>query len=180
MPKSSLIVDATDQSGKKLQKTITNINPDVSNTVLASLGSMLVGLSDNTYGNTWRIDKTNCDAEAGGGMATPTLSLSATTAAWSTVKTDAGDSRAANYGYNAATVTYDGDAAVLYVSVSPVSSNLTAGVFYNSNDDKTYLLFRTAENTQTQPTVFPITVTVFAPETENYKAATATFTITAS
>ena len=75
MPKSSLIVDATDQSGKKLQKTITNINPDVSNSVLASLGSMLVGLSDNTYGNTWRIDKTNCDAEAGGGIAPNDLRL---------------------------------------------------------------------------------------------------------
>lgn len=48
---------STAQSGKKLNKTITDINPNAVNAHLKTFAQMLNGLTTNTYGSTSRIDK---------------------------------------------------------------------------------------------------------------------------
>lgn len=48
---------STAQSGKKLNKTITAINPDAVNAHLKTFAQMLNGLTTNIYGSTSRIDK---------------------------------------------------------------------------------------------------------------------------
>lgn len=48
---------STAQSGKKLNKTVSDINPNATSTQLKTFAQMLNGLTTNTYGSTSRIDK---------------------------------------------------------------------------------------------------------------------------
>ena len=68
MAKTSAIITATEHgTGKTLQKTLTNVNPDATSAQLATLGHMLNGLTTNVYVSTDRVDKYNCDTEDSGG-----------------------------------------------------------------------------------------------------------------
>lgn len=68
MAKTSLIVTSTTATdGKKLQKTLTDINSAATNEQLKSFGQRLNGLTTNTYVETNRVDRVNCDTEDGGG-----------------------------------------------------------------------------------------------------------------
>ena len=67
MAKTSLIVTSTTATdGKKLQKTLTDINSAATNEQLKSFGQRLNGLTTNTYVETNRVDRVNCDTEDGG------------------------------------------------------------------------------------------------------------------
>lgn len=57
---TSIKITTTD-GGKTASKTITYINPQASNSVLAQFGTMLTALTLNTYQKTDRIDTQNCD-----------------------------------------------------------------------------------------------------------------------
>ena len=71
MAKTSIIVNTTEAgTGKKLQKTLTDINANASNQQLVSFAQALNSLTTNTYVETNRVDKSNCDEEAGGGVQT--------------------------------------------------------------------------------------------------------------
>ena len=64
MAKTSIIVTTTEAgTGKKLQKTLTDINVNASNQQLAALGRALNSLTTNIYSATDRVDKANCDTE---------------------------------------------------------------------------------------------------------------------
>lgn len=64
MAKTSLIVTSTAATdGKKLQKTLTDINSAATNEQLKAFGQMLNGLTTNTYYETNRVDRVNCDTE---------------------------------------------------------------------------------------------------------------------
>lgn len=66
MAKTSLIVTSTTATdGKKLQKTLTDINSAATNEQLKSFGQMLNGLTTDTYVETNRVDRVNCDTEDG-------------------------------------------------------------------------------------------------------------------
>ena len=68
MAKTSLIITSTAATdGKKLQKTFTDINSTATNEQLKSFGQVLNALTTNTYVETNRVDKVNCDTEEGGG-----------------------------------------------------------------------------------------------------------------
>ena len=55
--KTSLIINSVTQSGIKNQKTLTDVNADVSSTVLKEFAEKLNALTTNTYGSTTRVDK---------------------------------------------------------------------------------------------------------------------------
>ena len=57
--KSSVIFESTDTTGKKLQKTLTDINPDVDSVALRTFTQSLNSLTTNTYVGTSRVDKTD-------------------------------------------------------------------------------------------------------------------------
>ena len=59
---SNVIINYTDHlSGNVQQKTITDINPQASNSKLATWGQMTLGLTKDAYNKTTRIDKIDCD-----------------------------------------------------------------------------------------------------------------------
>ena len=67
MAKTSLILETTDTSGKKIQKTFTDVNPEASSADLVTFAQMCNGLTSNTYVRTDRVNKINCDTETSGG-----------------------------------------------------------------------------------------------------------------
>lgn len=68
MAKTSLIINSTDSTtGKKLQKTLTDINPEATNEQLKNLAQAFNAATTNTYVESSRVDKTNVDTESGSG-----------------------------------------------------------------------------------------------------------------
>ena len=65
MAKTSLIINSTTAAGgKKLQKTLTDINPSATNSQLKAFAQQLNALTTNTYAEANRVDRVNCDTEA--------------------------------------------------------------------------------------------------------------------
>lgn len=65
------------KNGSTVTATINDVNPEATNTQLATLGTKFNALTSNTYQETNRITTVNCDTEPGGGgteKETPTLS----------------------------------------------------------------------------------------------------------
>lgn len=63
MAKRSLILTSTSNQGKKLQKTITDINPNAGAVALKGFAQKLNAMTTNTYVQTDCIDKFNVDTE---------------------------------------------------------------------------------------------------------------------
>ena len=62
--KTSVLLTTTELStGKKLQKTFTDINPETTNDKLVAFTRALNSLTTNTYIETNRVDKVRCDDE---------------------------------------------------------------------------------------------------------------------
>lgn len=64
---SSLIINTTSQDGKKLQKTITNLNPNATNAKLGEFAQRLTALTTNTYDKAVRINKIDVTEDDAGG-----------------------------------------------------------------------------------------------------------------
>ena len=110
MAKTSAIITYTDANGKAMQKTLTDINPEATNTEIKTFAQKMVGMTDNVYVQTDRVDKINCDSEASPSTKqTPTLTVS------SSALSCAG-AAGTNFTYS-----YDGDGQ-LFTSV-PVCTN---------------------------------------------------------
>ena len=72
---TSLIINATN-SGKKVTKAITNINPEKDNSTLKTFAQMVNGLTTNTYVDATRINKQSVnEADAGGGSTPADITL---------------------------------------------------------------------------------------------------------
>ena len=81
---SSLVINSIDTSGNLKQKTVTYVNPAVTNAKLETFAQKMTAMSTNTYVNSKRLDATSpaselSPGESSGGSATaktvPTLSL---------------------------------------------------------------------------------------------------------
>lgn len=102
MAKTSLIITTTQTAGgtKTLQKTLTDINPAASNDKLVAFAKALNNLTTNTYGETNRVNRSQCDTEeSDGSKIVPNLALS-------------------EFVSGSATVTYTGDGTVVLKVVS--------------------------------------------------------------
>lgn len=163
MAKTSAIVTYTDNAGKTCQKALSDINPDASNAEIKTFAEKLIGLTDNTYVTTDRVDKVNCDTEADTRQ-TPTLTISPNSAPVSTANNfDSSDE---------IIVTYDGDGELYIANFSDYPGDKQFFMLYNKR-----LYVRGAGTSgQTNPCV----VTIAATGTKNYKPATTTFTVTVS
>ena len=171
MAKTSLIVKSTDQSGKTVNKTITDVNPDCSNAVLKTLGQKINALTTNFYGNTTRIDKIDCDLEPGGGMLTPTFELDTTSKSLADVKSSYTSAISCA---SVANVTYNGDGIpYAYVTNPTTSSEQYMGVAITREGSVWNLAVFGSVNH-----LIAKIIHVRVDATENYKAAEAIFTIT--
>ncbi len=64
MAKTSLIISNTDSTtGKKLQKTLTDINSAATNDELKTFAQAVNAVTTNTYGESNRVDRINVDTE---------------------------------------------------------------------------------------------------------------------
>ena len=174
MAKTSLILKATDQNGKTVNKTITDVNPDCSNEVLKTLGQKINALTTNFYGNTTRIDKIDCDLESGGGTTVPTLTLSESTitlSAFNTAVTGTGG----NLGFKEVVITYNGDGqlSLVFEPSTDATTRMCVAALNQSTSAGWELWF--GQNRFSNRTG---TVRIKASATDNYKAAEATYTIT--
>lgn len=170
MSATSIIINSTDQNGKSAQKAMTCVNPDATNEQLAALGQMITAAQNHTYGETYRVDKVNCDLEASKPQkATPTLTPSLTQWSASTFSDWDGGSKRPDTPCNLA---YNGDGDFFVESAAILSKGLKFQIINNSN----MVAFRPYYSTA--PT-FPVTFKVGFTETDNYKACSVEITITA-
>ncbi|MBR0290173.1 MAG: hypothetical protein IJQ82_14445 [Selenomonadaceae bacterium] len=156
MAKTSLIITSTDQLGKGLQKTVTDVNPDATSAQLVTFATKLNALTTNSYVRTDRVDKTNCDTEASGKQ-TPTLTLAQSTVTLiGSNKTDY------------INITYTGDGQLFVGDWSVDVPDIVAGFLTESGQLKI--------GVQQYPAAKPCTCTIMATETANYKAVSTTLT----
>lgn len=130
MSTTAIIVNATDALGKSAQKSVTNVNPAATNSQLVALGQAINAISNNTYGGTVRIDKTDCDTETG--KPEPTLTVG-----------EFGDEGRAE-------VTFNGDADKIFAYTYTENGSAQSNVFdeggnlvltCNSNEEATITLY---------------------------------------
>ena len=75
MSTKSLIIDSLSTTGKKLQKSMTFINPEVANSIVGGFATMANALTTNTYQKATivkKMDVSEADSSASG---TPTVTL---------------------------------------------------------------------------------------------------------
>ena len=174
MADQKIILTSTNPGGQTLQKTLTDINPDATNAQLKTFGQKLNALTNNTYGKTDRIIKYNCDTEEGGGSQTPTLTVP-TSVSKADFEAAALGQAGTCYSFN---ITYDGDATP-FAFTSDKYACAGAAEFSSGNAWTIRLaLPKNLHGDIAYPT-YPFTVTVRADATDNFKAAEATFTVTA-
>lgn len=168
MAKTSLIITSTDQFGKGLQKTVTDVNPDATSAQLVTFATKLNALTTNSYVRTDRVDKTNCDTEASGKQ-TPTFTLDKYTASASSIQN----------GNAYFKITYSGDGQIYFGDINVDAQGLATGCDYNfspfSYSDPTLSFWLLPHSGST---VVPFTFKLMATETATYKAAEITVTIT--
>ena len=162
MAKTSVILNSTDSNGKKMQTTITNVNPEAASIHLKQMGQMINALTSNTYDSTDRIDKINCDTESKPIQATATLSLTKT--AWSIEN----DHNFGDWGIKTP-ITYNGDGDVYVAN----QNNTTITAYVATYEDTLNLCITQGADGST-----PITCTLMSSATDNYKAAELEFTVT--
>ena len=165
--KSSVIFESTDTTGKKLQKTLTDINPDVDSVALRTFTQSLNSLTTNTYVGTSRVDKT--DLANAVAKTTPTFTIN--------------PARVTLMGEPVSiTLTYNGDAKEFVFPMQNMPSTqqslqlLTVGGFTHTTGTNTYTfqIGRKSGSTGVQGTL-----KIQAPETDNYLAAEVSLTIVA-
>lgn len=61
--KTSLIIGMTNTSGDDKQKSITDVSNTATNAELVAFGQGLVAVTNNTYKNTTKVTKVDCDTE---------------------------------------------------------------------------------------------------------------------
>lgn len=160
MAKTSAIITYTDANGKAMQKTLTDINPEATNTEIKTFAQKMVGMTDNVYVQTDRVDKVNCDSEAGGGRQTPTLTVADTN--WNYQRNDGN-------GTNSSAFTYSGD-GTLYITQPVCTSNsnysgFSCHTYFNTEQGKIY-----ADAAPAVPAGSTFSFQLGATETDNFKA----------
>ena len=167
MADSNIVITSTSPQGKVLQKTLTDINPDATNAQLATFGTMLNALTDNTYGKTTKITKVHCDAEAGGGDTRPVPTLEVYDMNKTNLMTE-GSCQAGSQVM--AFVKYTGDGQLFTDSPQP---NCYINFATALQDNYIGTMFNVANNLGGDDVVFTIKTTA----TDNYQAAEIQFTV---
>lgn len=63
MSTSSAVINYRDTNNTALQKTVAGVNPNANSNQIVALAQGLIGLTDNTYGSTNRVDRSSCDGK---------------------------------------------------------------------------------------------------------------------
>lgn len=145
MANSSLLINATDQAGNKLQRSVTCTAEDAARDKLLTFAQGLNGLLTNNFVEAKRVQKVDLDTEPDGGWKpggsggyevvpypeatttpdesknTPTITLSPTT-----ITRESINQALDNDNHYDVTIAYDGDGE-LYIDYVPTNANLPVG-----------------------------------------------------
>lgn len=179
MAKTDVKLYSIDTYGKATTATISDVNPDATSSQLVQMGRLFNNLTQNTYTKTDRINTINCDTEGGGNKQTPTITLTTSSISLAELKTALTGGNHFKY-ING--ISYNGDGK-LYCFISPNSANPSSYVavtcvYGTDNTNKTFSFVSGSDDLVNSITA-PFDVIIRADETDNYTAATATFTVTA-
>ena len=172
MAKRSLILTTNSQGGKKIQKTITDINPNADSETMLAFAQKLNALTTNTYERTDCVEKYNIDTEDAPSKPEPTLTVqnqtgtAGITLAWL-------NSRTNGEGIRSMPMTYNGDGELyayttekdIAVGISDIDEVKASG---------TYLTMKPGwvGNVERPKTFTEFTIYIVATEGENYAAKT--------
>ena len=166
MAKTSLIWTSTEQTtGKTLQKTITDVNPDASSEAMLGFVQRLNALTTNVYGKTDRVDKVNVDTESAATLITPTLTINGLTDGHVTI---AGGSDIANKQF------FTNSDGGIYANKALFDAGMQMSINYHGEDSGYFVSFSKKDNTAT----LPVTFTMGFAQTATYKGVEWTVTIT--
>jgi len=166
--KVSIIVTSTDGSGTVKQKSFTYISPDATNAQLKTFAQAANALTDNVYNGSKKV--TQVDLASATDKQTPTFTLAKTTDTKANLLASVHslNNQILLYPIN---YSYNGDGVI---SSFCDNSILTAG-----SDTNGVFIAAPVPVSQLQSEITQdITITFTAAETNNFKAASATFTIT--
>lgn len=170
MAKVNLQIKTTDVNDKNQTTTISYANPNASDQVLKTFAQKIVALSTDMYRETNKIETTNLDTESS--KLTATIGLATSSVTVSELKTKFATGANQNYAF-----TYNGDGTVYcYLKNTQNINALLAKIYAGTN-----VLSLQAKATTFDSESYDIIaqeIVLFAPETANYKAAQATFTVT--
>lgn len=171
MATEQIKVTSTSPYASTSTKTITYTNPEASNEQLAALGQKLNALTDNSYVKTDRVITINCDTESGGGKQTPTLSLEQSSCSVADINSKIG------MGDVWSTVITTNSDGAFYVKLdsSIEYSNAAYVSVYQAAGPVTRFGIRAIQGALPGAQ----TIIIGQAETDTYKAAEVTFTITA-
>ena len=146
--------------GKSQTLTVSDANTQASDAVLLQFGQKIIDLTDNVYGSTDKVTTLNLDTETSASKQIPTLTLNPTSISAASLQTAT---------YVDISYTYSGDANEIAVQM-PIA---TATTVYARTDNNGVSLNRVSSSI----TIVPGIVKIIFPETDNYQAITAEFTI---
>ncbi len=171
--RTDIKLTSVDYQGKKSTTSITHANPEASNYAMRTLAQKLNDLTTNTYSSASRVDTTDlANAQPVTPKQDATITLAKTTMTAAEVKA------AASSG-TLTTFTYNGDASGFYL-MQPLQTNVSTGFKpQERNGAKEIYIFTASAADPLAYFTLPFTLTLVAPETDNYKSAQATLTITA-
>lgn len=170
MAKVNLQIKTTDVNDKNQTTTISYANPNASDQVLKTFAQKIVALSTDMYRGTDKVETTNLDTESSKSVATITLSsTSITTAALKTTLSSGAFAHSVAF-------TYSGDGTVYAYRKNTSPSNFIS--CFTTDSSGTLSLILTNALSSQDSSYAACEIVVFAPETANYKAAQATFTVT--
>lgn len=170
MAKVNLQIKTTDVNDKNQTTTISYANPNASDQVLKTFAQKIVALSTDMYRETNKIETTNLDTESSKTIATIGLATSSATVA--ELKAQFANNGNKNYAF-----TYNGDGTVYCYLTNTQNNNALLAKIYSSNN--VLSLQSKATTFDGENADIPAQeIVLFAPETANYKAAQATFTVT--
>lgn len=166
MPRTNLKLYATDALGNANTTTINYANPDAENADYLEFAQMLNQFTTNTYGKTEKIVTTELDTEPE--KQTPTLTTNKANFPLTEFTTQ-GSYKIAG---TASKLTYDGDGTLTFTNLTSINQ-FVIGAYYENGNIYIQPMFY---STRTPTTSF--TFEVGFTETDNFKAASITMTVT--
>lgn len=162
------LIATSNVTGNDVTKTISDINPEAGYRALKTFAQNLNNLTLNTYVKSNLVVTTNIDNEAY--KIVPTLAFTSPTVTVSAMSSNVTTSSSHAYVF-----TYNGDATIdqFYITGDLAVMNLMTII--QGGDGTFSLVFKRSSSGDISPGV----ITLHVPGTDDYQAATATFTVTA-
>lgn len=129
---TSLVIKSKDTNQKEVTKSLTNINPNVSNVNLKTAAQMFTSISSGTYYDATRVNKIGVNEEYGGTKIEPTLTIGS----WSAITYQEKNGVQAEITYNG-----DGNLFINTTKLATTFGSNPTNIFIGTTDSFTGTLY---------------------------------------